>query len=220
MSCLSSLLAFPRTEQHCAAHQVSAGLSGRLPAVALMWRGATADVTLSRARDRLFPFIRKLTHELTFKRQPLPLLPTCLVAKATSQVHAISTTVCAESAWPFVAAGISLWSASVAAVGSGPLVGAAGEAGAEGPAPAVGGADGSDSRLVSQGSGASAVPPVPPRKGLLLGQPLQWEADCEVRSRLYRLARAADVASLAVACSWCVAVCSLLLTDVGPCPVR
>lgn len=158
--------------------QVSAGLAGRLPAVALMWRGATADVTLSRARDRLFPFIRKLTHELTFKRQSLPLLPTCLHAKAALQVQAISTTVCAESAWPLAAAGISLWSASAASVGSRPPD-TAGVAGPEGPAVTRG--DVLDSPAVRLGSGDSAVPPVPPRKGLLLGHPLQWEADCEVR---------------------------------------
>eukprot|EP00884_Botryococcus_braunii_P017348 jgi/Botrbrau1/4297/Bobra.0390s0036.1 len=162
--------------------QVTAGLAEKAPGVALMWRGATADVTLSRTRDRAFPFIRKLTHELTFKKRPPAALAASLHVKGTLNVRDISTTLCAESAWQLAAGGVSMWAAHAGPAGPGVLEDTEG---------ALGGPSSLDaSKAVPHDSPSAGTAgdfrTVPPTTAPAFVQPLQWEADFEVseKSRL------------------------------------
>jgi hypothetical protein len=168
----------PAWDPKCAGcRQVTAGLAGKAPGVLLMWRGATADVSLSRTRDRMFPFIRKLTHDLTFKRHSAPVLHASLHAKGAVHVRDISTTLCAEAAWQFASAGASLWAAH--AVPAGPGTPAAPEQSAREIGPSE--MSSTSSTVGSPTDGGAKAGPVPPSILPALVQPLHWEADFEVR---------------------------------------
>jgi hypothetical protein len=84
------------------------GVPAHQAAALVTCKGVTADVTLSRARDRMLPFIRMLTHELTFGRRSTSATPPVMHAIGTLRVGDTVTTLCAELAWVAAAAALAL----------------------------------------------------------------------------------------------------------------